>query len=174
MRTLLACLFALSLACAPAMAASRTVASSGSLTALGFADTSNISVGQSLSAMFSINQNWLQTFLTITQTKDAFTFGLGGIYKFTVAGDRHMGFHVGPGFAVGTVPASSVAGATSGTSKTKFAFSIYGLAGAHYTIFDRLILSVDGGPMVNVIDGTADFSMKPMGQLLGLGLHYLF
>lgn len=138
---------------------------STSLTAMGVADTSNVSTGQSLSAMFSFNKNWLQTYMGIENTQGTFTFGLGAIYKFTVAGDAKTGFHVGPGFSVGTVPVGG---------KAKFAFSIFGMAGAHFTLFDRLILSVDGGPMVNVVDGDANFRMKPMGETLGLGIHYLF
>lgn len=158
-------LFVLALS-APAFAAPRSIASNGSsMTALGIADTSNVSVSQSISAMFSMNRNWLQTFMTIDRTQGTFVFGLGGIYKFTVAGDARTGFHVGPGFAIGTVPVNG---------KSKFAFSIFGMAGAHYTLFNNLILSVDGGPMVSVVDGDANFQMKPMGETLGLGIHYLF
>jgi hypothetical protein len=170
MRYFAFCLFALALSvsavAAPKSATNNEYApASGSLTAMGVADTSNISTGQSLSAMFSFNRNWLQTYMTIDRTQGTFVFGLGGIYKFTVAGDARMGFHVGPGFSVGTVPVSG---------KSKFAFSLFGMAGGHFTLFDRLILSVDGGPMVNVVDGDANFSMKPMGETLGLGIHYFF
>lgn len=140
-------------------------APSSSLTAVGVVDTSNVSTGQSLSAMFSIDRNWLQTFMTIDRTQRTFIFGLGGIYKFTVAGDLKTGFHVGPGISLGTTP---VAG------RSKFAFGVFGLAGAHFTLFERLMLSVDGGPMLNVVTGDADFRMKPLGETLGLGIHYLF
>lgn len=173
MRYLAVCLFALALSIS-AVAAPKASTNpnveyitpvSTSMTAMGVADTSHVSTGQSLSAMFSFNKNWLQTYMAIENTQGAFTFGLGAIYKFTVAGDAKTGFHVGPGFSVGTVPVGG---------KAKFAFSIFGMAGAHFTLFDRLILSVDGGPMVNVVDGDANFRMKPMGELLGLSVHYLF
>lgn len=174
MRYLAVCLFALALSISAVAAPKKSETNSNveyitpvstSMTAMGVADTSHVSTGQALSAMFSFNKNWLQTYMAIESTQGAFTFGLGAIYKFTVAGDAKTGFHVGPGFSVGTVPVSG---------KSKFAFSIFGMAGGHFTIFDRLILSVDAGPMVSVVDGDANFRMKPMGELLGLGVHYLF
>lgn len=133
--------------------------------ALGFADTSYIAGGQSASALFSNNNDWLQTIFTINGTRGNFYFAVGGIYKFTVAGNARAGFHVGPGVTLGTVP--------TGT-ESKFGFSLVGLAGGHFTLFERLILSVDGGPQLSVVDGNTDFRLKPMGELLGLSVHYLF
>lgn len=138
-------------------------------TALGVADTSNISVGQAVSLMFGISDDWLQTFATIERTSGVFVFGVGGIYKFTVAGDRRIGFHVGPGISLGTV----AMGAGAATS-SEFAFSISGMAGAHFTAFDRVMFSIDGGPILAVVDGDANFAMKPMGEHLGVSVHYLF
>lgn len=146
--------------------ANRSVAQVGSTKALGVADTSNVSTGQSLSALFSTaGGDWIQALLGVESTRGSFVFGLGGIYKFTVAGNARTGFHVGPGATIGTV---AVGG------KSKFAFGFSGLAGGHFTLFDRLMLSVDGGPMLAVVDGDANFALKPMGTLLGLSVHYLF
>jgi hypothetical protein len=33
---------------------------------------------------------------------------------------------------------------------------------------------VDAGPIVTVVDGDAEFRIRPAGELLGLGIHYLF
>lgn len=133
--------------------------------ALGFADTTYIAGGQSASALFSSNDDWLQTIFTINGTRGNFYFAVGGIYKFTIAGNARAGFHVGPGVTLGTVP--------TGTG-SEFGFSLVGLAGGHFTLFERLILSVDGGPQLSVVDGNTDFRLKPMGELLGLSVHYLF
>lgn len=149
----------------PAVAAPSSASSSSGAKAFGFTDSSNLLNGQSASALFGGTTDWIHVMLAINKTLGAFEFGVGGIYKFTVLGDRRTGFHMGPGVSVGTV---AVGG------KSKFGFSISGLAGAHWTIFDRMIVSVDGGPAVAVVDGDANFSFRPIGDLLGLSLHYLF
>lgn len=137
-----------------------STASIGEITALGVADTYYLTYGQSASALFSVGRNWIQALFGINQSRSAFSFGVGGAYKFTIAGDRRTGFHVGPGFTVGTV-------------HKDFAFTIHGMFGGHFTIFERLILSVDAGPIFEVIDGDADFRLRPMGNALGLSLHYI-
>lgn len=129
--------------------------------AFGYADTQYIANTQAASVLFASGKDWIQAFLGVQNTRGNFDFGLGGMYKFTLSGDRRAGFHLGPGFAVGTVG-------------DDFAFSIYGMVGAHFTLFERLLLSVDGGPMLSVIDGDANFRMRAMGETLGLGIHYLF
>ncbi len=133
--------------------------------ALGFSDTSTFAGGQSVSALFSSGRDWIQAFLTVPSTRGGFQFGAGGAYKFTIAGNQRAGFHVGPALVLGTV---SVLG------QSKFAFSLGGAVGAHYTLVERLILSVDGGPMISVVDGDVNFRLSPFGEFLGLSLHYLF
>ncbi len=128
---------------------------------LGMADTTTISGGQSLSAIFSTGNDWIHTFLGVHQTKGKFDFGAGGGYKFTVIGTRATGFHVGPLASLGTVGGD-------------FAFSIVGAAGAHFTLFEKMMLSVDGGPMYVHTQAAKNFRMKPIGELLGLSIHYLF
>jgi len=133
--------------------------------AFGFTDSSNFLTGQSASALFGGDTDWIHVMLSVNRTLGTFEFGVGGIYKFTVAGDRRAGFHVGPGVSVGTVAVGA---------KSEFGFGIAGVAGGHWTLFDRLIVSVDGGPALGVVDGNANFSLKPLGEILGLSLHYLF
>lgn len=136
-------------------------AKAANLTALGMADTTVIAGGQSLSAMFSTTSDWIQVLLGVHQTKGNFDFAVGGIYKFTVIGNRANGFHVGPG-------------ATIGTYGGDFAFTVMGAAGGHFTLFERLMLSVDGGPMYVHTEAAKNFRMKPMGEILGLSVHYVF
>lgn len=130
-------------------------------TGLGFADTSTIAGGQSLSALFNVNDNWIQGFLGVHQTKGNFDFAVGGGYKLTVIGNRNTGFHVGPMASIGTFGGD-------------FAFTIMAGAGAHFTLFDKMMLSFDGGPMYVHTQAAKNFRMKPMGELLGMSVHYLF
>lgn len=131
--------------------------------AIGVADTTNIIQGQSLSLLFPMNKDSLQTFLGLHRTHGMFEFGAGGAYKVTLHGDRRTGLHFGPGLSVGTA---------SRGPKTKFAFSAFGLVGGHHTLFERLIVSVDGGPIMTVLNGDVDLGIKPAGNMLGLAIHY--
>lgn len=138
---------------------------SGKPWALGVFDSTNVTNGQSLSALFATEKDWVQTFAGINHVKNHVEFVLGGIYKFTVAGDRRAGFHIGPGFSLGSFDLGR---------EGKFGASIFGAAGGHYTLFDRLILSVDAGPILTIISDNTDFRLSPFGDTLGLSLHYLF
>lgn len=135
--------------------------------ALGVSDTTNIATGETLTALFSTADNWVQTYLGVFRTKDTFTFSAGGAYKFTVAGTRATGFHVGPGIVLGTVSDS-------------FAFGIFGAAGGHFTVADHLFLSVDGGPAFVHISGkdggpsSSNFVLRGFGPYLGLTIAYVF
>jgi hypothetical protein len=134
-------------------------------TAVGVADTSNFMAGQSVSALFSNNNDWIQAMMNLRSVSGDVEFSVGGAYKFTVAGTNRAGFHIGPGLSLGTVAAGG---------ESNFAFAIVGMFGGHYTLFERLLLSVDGGPILSVVDGNVDFGIAPMGTLLGLSIHYLF
>jgi hypothetical protein len=134
---------------------------SGSVTALGVMDTSNVATAESLSGMFSMGSDWLQALASVTQTKGSFSFAVGAIYKFTVAGTRANGFHMGPGFTVGTVA-------------DDFAFAVFGACGGHFTLADRLLFSVDAGPMVTHTANNTNFRLRGLGNLLGASVHYVF
>lgn len=158
-------------AAAPTSTVSSSSASSGSSinlteTAFGFSDTSYITNGQTLSAMLGVGaSDWIHPFFGVNQTEGALSFSIGGAYLITVHGDRRAGFHVGPGLSLGTVAVGD---------ESKFGFSLFGLAGAHYTFFDRLIVSVDGGPILTDVDSKTNFRIRPAGDLLGLSVHYVF
>jgi hypothetical protein len=143
----------------------REPASSSGSWAMGVASTNVITNTESLSALLESGKNWIEIDLGIHHTRGNFQFATGGAYKFTVAGDRHTGFHVGPGLALGT---------TDVLGNAKFTFSLSGLAGGHFTFGDHLMVSVDGGPVLYVTDGNVDFRMRPRGDILGVGVYYLF
>ena len=146
-----------------AVAASTPSYSSGGATeiAVGVSDTSHVTNAESATAFFSMGRDWLQTYLGVYQTKGNFDFAVGGAYKFTLAGTRATGFHVGPGFTVGTV-------------NDDFAWAIFGAAGGHFTFAEHLLLSVDAGPMVTHTKNNTNFRLRPIGQLLGLTVAYVF
>ena len=129
--------------------------------ALGVADTQTITGGESATALFAVGENWVQPYLGLYQTKGAFSFAVGGAYKITVAGKRTTGFHVGPGFAVGT-------------QADDFAFSIFGAAGGHFTFNDHLFFSVDAGPMITHTKNNTNFLIRGFGPMLGLTIAYIF
>ncbi len=135
--------------------------SDDSLIAVGVADTNSVSGGESVSAMFSSKSNWIQAYLAVYSTKVNFDFAIGGAYKFTLAGTRSTGFHIGPGFTVGTVA-------------DDFAFAIFGAAGGHFSITDHFMFSVDAGPMITHTKNNTNFRLRPLGQLLGLSAFYVF
>jgi hypothetical protein len=142
-------------------ASRHTASAGGNLTAVGVADSSWLTSGQTASALFSTGSDWIQVYLGIYNTKVNFDFAVGGAYKFTVAGTRSTGFHIGPGFALGTVD-------------DEFAFAIFGAAGGHFTLADHFLLSVDAGPMITHTKNNTNFRLRPVGNLLGLSLFYVF
>ena len=129
--------------------------------AFGVMDASNISVGESLSGLFSVGQNWVQAMMGIYQTKGSFDFAVGGIFKFTVVGSNRNGFHVGPGLNLGSI-------------NDEFAWAFFGAAGGHFTIVDHMIFSVDAGPMLTHTKNNTNFRIRALGQLLGASVHFLF
>jgi hypothetical protein len=134
---------------------------------LGVWSSDQVTVGDTISALFSSGDNWIQPFFSIAGTRGSFEFNVGGSYRVTVAGSSKSGFHFAPGIALGSVNTGAGTG-------NKFAFSFFGLAGGHYAIFDRLIFAFDGGPILSVVDGDLDFKIRPAGAQLGMSLHYLF
>lgn len=131
------------------------------LVAVGVAATDTITNGESATLLFSNHQDWIQTYLAVYTTKGNFDFAIGGAYKFTVAGTRGVGFHVGPGFTVGTVG-------------NEFAFSIFGAAGGHFTFAEHFYLSVDAGPMVTHTKDNTNFRLRGLGNYLGMTIAYIF
>lgn len=131
------------------------------LTGLGMSDTTVIAGGQSLSAIFGIGEHQIQTILGVHQTKGNFDFAVGGFFRMPLIGTAKTGFHFGPGFTIGTFGGD-------------FAFTVVAAFGAHFTIFENMMLSVDGGPMYVHTQAAKNFKLKPIGDTLGLSIHYMF
>jgi hypothetical protein len=109
----------------------------------------------------------VQGLFGIDGTSGTFRFSFGGIYRHTLAGTQTTGFHVGGGLVLSTVAA--------GAATTAFRVTLAPLAGFHYQVPHAPVqLSLDGGPMLTLLDGNADFQVGAGSQLLGLSIHYLF
>lgn len=103
---------------------------------------------------------------------DPFVFGVGGLFKRTVLGSEQSGLHLGGGLGIGTVAG---VGATGGAT-SNFAFALNGIAGFHFIVpnTERMLISLDGGPAMTIIDDNIDVTMGAIGSLLGLSVIYLF
>lgn len=126
-----------------------------------------------LSALIPVGQNVIQTTLTMG-TSGGFSFGLGGLYKATVAGNSDTGFHVGGGLGLGVTSTGSttIAGITVATGGTAFALSLGGVAGFHHELVaNKIQVSFDAGPIITVTPGVA-FSIVPFSSLAGFSIHY--
>lgn len=107
-----------------------------------------------------------------------FLFGIGGFFRHTVTGGQQTGVHLGGGLSFGTVgstvtAASILAGATSATNVF---INISPLAGFHFTLpgLTNIMASVDGGPVLSIVDGSTTFGMGGLSSALGFSIHYFF
>ncbi len=97
------------------------------------------------------------------QNTSPFTFNIGGLYKHKLSHGGNSGFHVGGGLGLGTVAST-------------FGFSVAGVAGIHYNLpgTTDLVLHVDAGPVLTIIDGSATFALSPFSGIFGATLVYMF
>jgi hypothetical protein len=103
----------------------------------------------------------IQAYLGIPTTAGSFNFLAGGAFKATVAGNSQAAIHVGGNLLMGAVASN-------------FTVAFGGLAGAHFNIAPSVLFSVDGGPQLTIIGGTANFSLGALSSLLGASLMFLF
>ena len=110
--------------------------------------------------------NSVQAFAGIGGTSP-FSFGLGGLFKRTIKTFSLGGFHLGGGLGLGS-------GQT--LKGSAFFFSVAAIGGFHFSLpgVDRIQISVDAGPVLNVLDGTANLTLGGLSSALGLSLVYLF
>ena len=126
----------------------------------GFIPVSTL--GTSLSGLIAFSRDFtVQAYLTMGSTSP-FTFGAGGIAKYTVSGSNYSGFHVGGGVVLGTTGV--------------FFASIPFVAGAHFAIpsLRNLMFSFDAGPRILIQNSTVNFSIDSLSSVLGLSVHYMF
>jgi hypothetical protein len=122
-----------------------------------------------LSAIFDVSPNGtLQPFFTIGSTSP-FNFGMGAFYRHTLAGGHNLGFHAGGGLGFGSVNAGGLAGG-------KFFLVFNGMGGFHFTVPEvrNVVITLDGGPILQIVDGNTDFSIRGLSSAMGFGIHYLF
>ncbi|HTL12439.1 MAG TPA: hypothetical protein VL588_08115 [Bdellovibrionota bacterium] len=113
--------------------------------------------------------NALQTYFGIAGVNGVFRFGMGAQYKHTVAGSQRAGLHIGGGLGLGTTAGAAAAGSV-------FFIEFTGNVGIHFTVGhdDNVLISVDAGPGISIVNGAADFAIKsPTDDTLGLSVHYL-
>jgi hypothetical protein len=152
---------------APTKSSSNDMKFGVGLTAYGGSSTSG-----GLSGLIEIDDKMaVQPFLGLGYgAVTGFSFGLGGMFKYTLVGGRDAGLHVGGGLSLG---AGGAAGAM------QFLMNLYvPNAGIHFTVADRVRLSLDGGITVSINAGGgtagAGVGLGPLSSLLGASVHYMF
>jgi len=103
----------------------------------------------------------IQAYLGVPTTAGSFNFLAGGAFKATIAGNSQAAIHVGGNLLLGALASN-------------FTVAFGGLAGAHFTVAPSVLLSVDGGPQLTIVGGTANFSLGALSSLLGASLIFLF
>ncbi len=132
--------------------------------------------GNAFSAWYQLDAaNSVQGLFSIATTSP-FTFSVGGIYRHTLKGDRHNGFHLGGGVILGTTPGTATLVGGTVTTSTNFIANISPTIGVHFTLphLDSMLFSLDGGPQFIINGGTFRFQANAYSGLLGLSAHYLF
>jgi hypothetical protein len=88
----------------------------------------------------------------------------GLAFRYTLFGDRKLGFHAGAGTTLGT--------------NGNFGVEIMPLVGFHWMLLEHVAFHVDLGPnfFINATPGAATFAftMASHGNPFGLSLHYYF
>ncbi len=103
---------------------------------------------------------------------NSFQFAVGALAKYTVVNVGAAGFHIGGGLTLGSV--NSLKPTT--LNAHDFLFGLTGLMGVHFTIpgTSNIVAAFDGGPMLNITGGTANFILEPLSVLAGFSVMYLF
>jgi hypothetical protein len=102
---------------------------------------------------------------------DPFAFGIGGLFKRTVIGTQASGVHFGGGVGIGTT-----AGGGTSSANSNFTFALSGVAGFHFIVpnTERILINLDGGPTMTIVDDDVDFTVGALSPVLGLSVLFLF
>jgi hypothetical protein len=134
--------------------------------------------GASLAGIMSFDpKNSLQPMFTIAHTAGSFQFDIGALFRHSMIQGTNTGFHIGGGFGLGTTPGTTTTTATGArTTSNDLAVAISGVAGFKYTLpgTEDVILYADAGPVIQLVDGDADFHLSPFSGFFGATLVYLF
>lgn len=103
----------------------------------------------------------VQSYFNVSGTSPGLSLSAGGAYKLMVHQFRNTNLYLGGGAGLGLVV-------------DDLYFSLAALGGFQFTIpsVSNLLISVDAGPAIQVIDGTANLIISAPG-VIGLSLHYL-
>lgn len=114
----------------------------------------------------------IQPLLTIPSTSP-FQFAAGALFKVTVHQMASSGFHVGLGVTMGDVHTTPT---VAGGSDHSLLVGLSGLMGFHFVMpgTSNIMVHFDGGPMVNITGGNANFALTPLSAFGGLSVLYLF
>ena len=131
--------------------------------------------GSALAAEFNVSSaDNIQPFMGIESTNN-FTWQLGAIYRHTLLHTENSGFHLGGTVALGT---NANAAPTQGNPQAHVAFNAaFGpVAGFHFSVpsVSNIVFFFDGGMLISINDGTANFAMQGLSPTLGLTVAYLF
>ncbi|OFZ19245.1 MAG: hypothetical protein A2X94_05670 [Bdellovibrionales bacterium GWB1_55_8] len=135
----------------------------------GLASVEGFTMGSaSLLGVLELNtDNALHVYLTLPSTSP-FQFSVGSAFKHVVARKDRASVHVGAGLALGTIATTS--------ASADFLLSVAGVVGLElgFPGADNVIIHLDGGPAIQVLDGEADFGIGAFSGLLGLSVAYMF
>ncbi len=122
-----------------------------------------------LTGLFSVGEKSSAQAFLIVSGSDPMTYGIGGLYKYTVSGTKRLGFHVGGGLGLGDY------------AEDRSFFRISGVAGFHFRVRKRILFHVDGGLTLSrddaLVDGGDDSNQTTItGQssIFGLSIMYMF
>ncbi len=121
-----------------------------------------------LSGQLDMSEKDTLQFILGVESSSPFNFGVGSAYKRTVSGGQLSGFHLGGGFNLGT--------RTVGAKPDAFYLNLSPLAGFHFAIpgVSQLLISADGGPIFQILDGNFNFVLSQASTILGLSVHWFF
>ncbi len=129
---------------------------------LGWSSTSTFTTSDSLNIGHTFQNSSVDSLIAIPSWEKNFSWTLGGVWKWNIAGTLAKGIHLGPLAGIGE-------------SSSAHFFFVGATVGVHYAIDDFVIFSFDGGPTFNSYRGgeIVNFQLKPFGTLLGFGVHVL-
>lgn len=122
-----------------------------------------------LTGMFPVGDKGAVQIFFALYDSDPNTYGLAGIYKYTLSGNQSSGFHVGGGLGIGS------------WMEDRSYMHIIGDAGFHFTLKKQVVLHIDGGLLIKSDEAPAATAPKDSGMVLagfsehlGIALMYIF
>mgnify|MGYP001559869893 CR=1 FL=1 len=144
-----------------------TVGQSGLSLNLDMSQTTNLQIifGMGVGSSSSSSAAAIAAALAgVPASSSTVTLGGGGIFRYTLIGDRKLGFHAGGGTVLGTNGAN-------------FFIKIIPTVGFHWVFLEHIGVHVDMGPNFQILASSPaafSFSLGEHGSPFGLSLHYYF